>query len=222
MKLQTSRGRHCKLDFSRQETTTISVSHAWSPGYSSSFIYNPPTYDIEYFPSFRAGMEFPREYSTWRDDLATMLVAPVQKKAKNSEAEAKIEQLRSTLIHHIDRLWYDGVLETIRTGDVYNPGARHRVPRLYLVNSHIDEKLGRFPVGESFRLSATPDEKYEVLIKRPTHVIVRNVEGYISKMPRSTLVKREGNLTRGPDGNAESRVALATFPGKSLLSQLPL
>ncbi len=73
-------------------------------------------------------------------------------------------------------------------------------------------KVGSFPVGESFRLSKDPKEMYEIMAKGPINVIVRNVEGYISTMPRSTLVRREGNLTRSPDGNNESRVALATFP----------
>jgi hypothetical protein len=61
-------------------------------------------------------------------------------------------------------------------------------------------------------LSDNPKEKYEIVIKQSFEIIVHNVEGFISKMPKSTLVKREGNLTRGPDGNAESNVALSTFP----------
>jgi hypothetical protein len=158
-------------------------------------------------------MEFTREYDRWKNQLGSELIAPLARKASDSKTKAKLEELRKTIMHHIDRLWYDGVLEVIRTGDVYNPGARHRVPRLYLINSLIDEKLGSFPVGESFRLSKDPDELYEIYCKgSDLSVIARNVEGYISKLPRSTLVRREGNLTRSPDGNAESRVALATFP----------
>ena len=159
-------------------------------------------------------MEFPREYDRWKNQLGSELVAPLARKANDRDATTRLEALKGQLMHHIDRLWYDGVLETIRTGDVYNPGARHRVPRLYLINSYTDVKVGSFPVGESFRLSMDPDERYEVMAKGPTYVIARNVEGYISKLPRSTLARREGNLTRGPDGNNESRVALATFPGE--------
>jgi hypothetical protein len=163
--------------------------------------------------NYYLGMELSREYVAWRDNLATELVSPLNvTKATGLLKDEQLEELRCTVMHHIDRLWYDGVLEVIRTGDVYNPGARHRVPRLYLINSYTDAKLGSLQVGESFRISASPEEKYEVLIKRPIYVIVRNVEGYISKLRRSTLVRREGDLTRGPDGNIESRVALATFP----------
>ena len=157
--------------------------------------------------NYYLGMEFNREYDEWKNQLGDKLVYPVRK-GKASD----VRKLRDTLMHHIDRLWYDGCLETIRTGDVYNSGARKRVPRLYLINSYFDERLDRLPVGESFRVSAEPKEKYEVLLKTSHDVVVRNVEGMISRMDKGTSVKLEGNLTRGPDGNAESKVALATFP----------
>lgn len=153
-----------------------------------------------------------REYDKWKNELGASLVLPLLLKAKDDEQRKAINKLKGTLMHHIDRLWYDAVLEVIRTGDVYNPGARHRVPRLYLIDSYVDQKLGELPIGESFRLSADKKEKYEVVIIERSQVVVRCVEGYISKMPKSTLVRRESNLTRGPDGNAESKVALATFP----------
>lgn len=153
-----------------------------------------------------------REYDKWKKELATELVVPLLLKAKDDEKKNSVDKLKGTFMHHIDRLWYDAVLEVIRTGDVYNPGARSRVPRLYLIDSYVDEELGKLPVGESFRLSDNQKEKYEIVIKERSQVIVRCVEGYISKMPKSTLVRRESNLTRGPDGNAESKVALATFP----------
>jgi hypothetical protein len=41
---------------------------------------------------------------------------------------------------------------------------------------------------------------------------VRDVEGYISMMSPSTKVILGGNLTRGPEGNDESKVAIALFP----------
>ena len=162
--------------------------------------------------NYYLGMEFSREYVAWRDNLAAELMSPLKIKANDPVTGEQLEELRLTVMHHIDRLWYDGVLEVIRTGDVYNPGARHRVPRLYLINSYTDTKLGSLKVGESFRICTSSEEKYEVLVKRPLNIIVRNVEGYISQLRRSTLVRREGDLTRGPDGNTESRVALATFP----------
>jgi hypothetical protein len=57
-----------------------------------------------------------------------------------------------------------------------------------------------------------PEERYQVVVKERKQIIVRNIEGYISKMPRNTSSPRENNLTRAPDGNRESRVLLATFP----------
>lgn len=166
--------------------------------------------------NFYLGMEFPREYDRWKQALGKDLVAPLHMAVSSSDAKAKdkkkaIDKFKGLLMHHIDRLWYDACLETIRTGDVYNPGARHRVPRLYLINAYTETTLGTLPVGESFRLSDRPEEKYEVLIKG-SKIVVRSVEGYISKMSKSAKVKVEGNLTRGPDGNRESKVSLATFP----------
>lgn len=157
-------------------------------------------------------MEFTREYDTWKNDLATQIVVPLVLKARDERTKKKIGRFRGIILHHVDRLWYDGCLETIRKGDVYNPGARHRVPKIYLVNKLTDDKLGSFPIGESFRLKDRPDERYEIVIKKGRKIIVRNVEGYIATMNASTLVRRESNLTRSPCGNAESKVSLATFP----------
>jgi hypothetical protein len=162
--------------------------------------------------NYYLGMEFTREYARWKVALTEELIAPLSLKAKNDTVKQNIARLKGIFDHNIDRLWYDACLETIRGGDVYNPGARGRVPRLYLINSYSDTKLGSLPVGESFRLSDRPDEKYEIVIKKSSQVVARNVEGYITKMSTSTRVKREGNLTRGPDGNSESKVSLATFP----------
>lgn len=162
--------------------------------------------------NYYLGMEFNREYDLWKNNLGDELVAPLALKAQDPATKADVGKMRGILLHHIDRLWYDACLEVIRTGDVYAPGARQRVPRLYLINSYVDTTLGKFPVGESFRLSERPEEKYEVVAKGTSQVIVRNVEGYISKMSKKTVVKREGNLTRAPNGNQESRVCLATFP----------
>jgi hypothetical protein len=156
--------------------------------------------------NYYLGMEFPREYENWKKDLSDRLVEPLVMNPKYGSKSRAIDRLRSTFVHHIDRLWYEGCLETIRTGDVYNPGARKRVPRLYLINSYTARSLSSLPIGESFRLVAEPQAKYEVLTKSVTQVIVRSVEGYISKFQNDTKVLREGNLTRGPDGNQESKV----------------
>lgn len=156
--------------------------------------------------NFYLGMEFPREYNQWKTNLVEQLVTSLAVKRRPDNSVLSPLSLKHALAHSIDKLWYYCCLETIRTGDVYNPGARHRVPRLYLINSSISQPLGNLPAGESFRLAESPHEKYEVLISQAFGAVVRNVEGYVSSMPKTTLVTRESNLTRSPDGNEESRV----------------
>jgi len=162
--------------------------------------------------NYYLGMEFTREYDKWKNELADTLVVSLTMRDLDDGGKKEVSRFRGVLLHHIDRLWFEACLGTIRNGDVYNPGARHRVPHLWLTNSYFDQNLGQLPIGESFRLSERPEEKYEVMLKQQKQIVVRNVEGYISKMPRKTQIRREGNLTRAPDGNRESRVSLATFP----------
>jgi hypothetical protein len=156
--------------------------------------------------NFYLGMEFPREYNQWKANLVDQLVISSSTLRPSGNQGINCDCLKQALSHSVDRLWYFACLETIRKGDVYNPGARHRVPRLYLINSSIPQKLGVLPAGESFRLVDSSQEKYEVLVVHAFDVIVRNVEGYVSRLQKNTLVKRESNLTRSPDGNEESRV----------------
>ena len=155
-------------------------------------------------------MELCREYDEFKKKVGEKLVSPLR--LANPGRDKGIEKLKNALMHHIDRLWYESCLETIRTSDVYNSGAKKRVPRLYLINSYIEQTLGSLPDGESFRQTSDPKEMYEIVLRTNREVVVRNVEGKISRMKAGTKVKREGNLTRGPDGNAESKVALSTFP----------
>ena len=119
-------------------------------------------------------------------------------------------------MHHIDRLWYDGVLEVIRTGDVTTQGARQSSASSLSDKFLHGCKAWKLPSWRELPLGESPEERYEVVIKGATHVIVRNVEGFISKMPRSTKARREGNLTRGPDGNNESTVGTGYLPCRSL------
>ena len=168
--------------------------------------------------NFYLGMEFTREYDAWKNETVDTLVLPITD-------QKQLKPLKGALLHHIDRLWYDATLETIRLGDVYNPGGNSLVPRLYLIDAQMEEPLGKLKAMESFRLVDDPTERYEVLLKGggccgctklccccKGDVVVRSVEGYISKLSPDTRVKRGGNLTRCPDGNAESKVSLATFP----------
>jgi hypothetical protein len=156
--------------------------------------------------NFYLGMEFPREYNQWKTNLVEQLLISLASKRRPDNSVLTPLSLSHALAHSIDKLWYYCCLEIIRTGDVYNPGARHRVPRLYLINSSISQPLGNLPAGESFRVVDSPHEKYEILVTQTFGAIVRNVEGYVSSMPKRILVTRESNLTRSPDGNEESRV----------------
>ena len=161
---------------------------------------------FEVCDNYYLGMEMTREFTRWKKFLARKLTRLV------ACSEQEREHLKKVLMGGIDRLWYENCLETIRTGDVYNPGARRRVPRLYLINSRRDVSLGDLPVGESFRISDNEEDRFEILVKKSSEVIVRNLKGLVSKLSPGILVRREGNLTRTPDGNSESKVSIATFP----------
>lgn len=161
--------------------------------------------------NFYLGMEFTREYDRWKKRTLISLTAPLQ--SSHDKDMKQIKLLTTKIEFLIDRLWYYATLETIRLGDVYNPGGRSQVPHLYLLDSLIPTTLGSLDIGETFTLVSNPNERYEILIKRPPiGIVVRNVEGYTSTMKYDTKVYLGGNLTRGPDGNEESKVSIATFP----------
>lgn len=148
--------------------------------------------------NFYLGMEMLREYHHWKKHVVKQLL--------NLASEELQSGLEKELTTSVDRLWYENCLETIRKGDVYNPGARHRVPKLFLIDSLITQPLSDLSLGESFRIAGASDERYEILDKSGSQIVVRSVEGFVSWMEKATLVFRDGNLTRGPDGNQESKV----------------
>ena len=169
--------------------------------------------------NFYLGMEFTREYDEWKGRTVHALTAPIVSKhltitdsAEKAKAVRSLRALTGALAQNIDRLWYDSCLEVIRSGDVYNPGGQGTIPRLYLIDALEDQPLGSLIVGEAFRTD--PLHRYEVLVNDGLHgvCIVRDIEGHVSRMSKSTRVKRGSNLTRNPGGNAESKVSIATFP----------
>ena len=129
--------------------------------------------DIKFSLCVLVGMEFNKKYDLWKENLATLIVSPPSLKATEDKEIKKIARFRGTLMQHIDRLWCDVCLETILTGDVYNPGACGSVPRLYLFNEVKETLLGKVIVGESFRLADNPKEKYEVVINRRSVIFAR-------------------------------------------------
>ena len=156
-------------------------------------------------------MELTREFDVWKemasDSLTKLVLGDESISTKAGGA------LRKAVYHALDRLWFSSALEVIRKGDVYNPGARAHIPQLYLIDSYHSVALKSLPTGEAFTLEGGDGIRYEVLVKRMMgDTICRDVEGNLKELSPSTRVIRGGNLTRGPDGNAESKVALASFP----------
>jgi hypothetical protein len=152
--------------------------------------------------NFYLGMEFNREYDLWKKTITDDIVGDAPNAGR----------LKGTLQSQIDRLWYEAVCEVISKGDVYNPSGKNFIPKVYFINSSTDVQLKTFKDGDGFRLKGDKAEKYEVLVAGSMKVLVRTVEGIVLNMDGDTIVHRESDLTRGPDGNAESRVSIATFP----------
>jgi len=166
-------------------------------------------------------------------------------------------------------------MDVIASGDVYNPGGRSKVPRLFTIDTPFEQKLGDLEEQEAFRLSKREhrviasdgetktkvqcvgeigastfpsamrviesrtgkekalqqlrtDEKFkpldmfEILSKKRGRSIVRTSRGYVTELPHETIVHRQSNLARSPDGYSESKVALASFPVAHVVSHRTL
>ena len=164
--------------------------------------------------NYYLGMEFTREYDFWKNQVVEEITSPIVIKNDGSPTfEKRMRRFKGSVSHAFDCLWFEAALETVKRGDVYNPGGHTKVPSLYVIDSYQDVKLGSLPVAETFCLAIDTRKRFEIL-DRPMfgQILVRNVEGILSKMDRNTKVRRGGNLARGPDGNTQSKVALATFP----------
>lgn len=142
------------------------------------------------------GMEFSREYKAWKQLIVDELFFDIM----------NADRQKNVLKGHIDLLWYEATCEVIRKGDVYNPSGRKYIPRVYFINSSTDK------IGDAFRVKSDNSEKYEVIIPGSQKVLVRSVDGILSHINGDTIVHLESDLTRCPDGDAESKVAIATFP----------
>lgn len=70
------------------------------------------------------------------------------------------------------------------------------VPHLHMIDSLISVPLGSLAMMESFRLVSDPTNRFDILGKDGGKLVCRDVEGYITKMDPSTLVRLGGNLTR--------------------------
>ena len=172
--------------------------------------------------NFYLGMELNREYEQWKKRTAEVLVLPLCTESMDAETELEISKLLSLLEEQLDRLWYEASFEIIRRGDVYNPRARSIVPHMSTISSLIDTRIQALMEGESFRTLEKPEEKYDLLIKTRKYIIVRDVQGKISKMEPDTEVRRESDLTRSSNGNTESSVALGSFPVRQYVNHRTL
>ena len=61
--------------------------------------------------NYYLGMEFTREYDKWKNELGEDLVATLRLKMKEKEKKIEVDKLKSILMHHVDRLWYEACLE---------------------------------------------------------------------------------------------------------------
>lgn len=138
--------------------------------------------------NFYLGMEFNREYDAWKKQVVRDTV----------NSSSRMRRVAGAISSSIDRLWYEAAFEVISQGDVYNPSGSTYIPKVYLINAKTKERLGSLEIGDSFRISKTMDEKYEVLIPGSKKVWVRSVEGYLFSLSADEEVLREADLTRSP------------------------
>jgi len=167
--------------------------------YRKSSNFRRQTLQTRFFETgdnYYLGMEMLREYSQWKRSLVDELI----QFGPDDEGSCK-----TALEGGFDRIWYESCLDVIRQGDVYNPGARGRVPSIRLIDSKKTEQLGELPIAESFQL-LNEHVRYEVLLTTHDEVLTRSVDGRLSWMDKQTLVHRGCNLTRSPDGKSESKV----------------
>ncbi|CAB9524372.1 expressed unknown protein [Seminavis robusta] len=105
--------------------------------------------------NYYLGMEFAREFDKLKNDAAKELVKDAREHAPQATKTA-VARLRFSIMHAIDRLWYEACLEVIQEGDVYNPGGRANIPQLYTIDSPLEDNLGDLPVAEACVLARRP------------------------------------------------------------------
>lgn len=175
---------------------------------------------FETIDHFCLGMEFSHGFENWKAKSAETITALLSKKAKNDSSKKIVEDLKESLIHHMNRLWFQACLHVLQRANVYSG----LLPKFHLIKSYTDQDLGKLQVGDAFRFCDKPSEKYEVIHRKTTniyekrvkeeeeYVYARNIQGKIYKMQSDAQVRRESDLTRALNGNDESDVAILTFP----------
>lgn len=101
--------------------------------------------------NYYLGMELPREYDLWKNETIPK-VAPDHPATAPDSIKSIRKRFQRTLASHMDRLWYEATLEVIAEGDVYNPGGKGAIPKLYTIESPFEQPLGELKELEAFRL----------------------------------------------------------------------
>jgi len=218
-------------------------------------------------------MELPREYDKWKTDLVPTVVADLPPTAA-PDAIKNRSSLKRAFAKAIDCLWWESTMDVVAQGDVYNPGGRSKIPRLFTIDSRFEQPLEDLGEHEAFGLAKrdyrvinvgctkadvqivddrevmtlpsetrvlklqTGEEKaliqleagdhfkpmdlFEILIKKRNAIVVRSSRGFVIDFPGSTKVFRLSNLSRGPNGVDESKVALSSFPVAHVVSNRTL
>ena len=173
----------------------------------------------ETIDNFYLAMELTREYQKWKHDTVDRLLFTIKEVSKHKKRS--FEELKETLRHNIDTLWFEACLEVLRNSGIYDTDSKNRIPIANLINSRIKESLKSLSVGESFRIAGKESRKLDVILKQregkltqKVTIFARNADGTIQRFDGATDVFREGCLTRSidGDGDGESIVAVATSP----------
>jgi len=179
------------------------------------------------------GMEVNREFKIWQhvvyDSLSSRYLA------ESKDAKKNAQRFEKALDRFTSKLFFQGAFDALGSGDVFNPGAKYKIPNYTLIDCHKPTTLGRLVKGEAFNIKESPDEerkgtsplllepgRYELLSRgKPrwycpclrSAYIVRDFEGKIYQINDSGMeVYVASDFTRGADGKTESRVAFSTFP----------
>lgn len=108
--------------------------------------------------NYYLGMEFPREFDQWKEQFVKSNI-PDAPSVAPKDAKKRRAKLQGTVKHYFDRLWFEACMYVIHTGDVYNPGARKRIPEFWTIDSPFEQSLGEMDQLEAFGLV---DRKYHV------------------------------------------------------------
>jgi hypothetical protein len=147
--------------------------------------------------NYYLGKELPIEFSSWKQQVMRGMSSD---DARNMEKS-------------LNCLWFESAMDTIASGDVFNPGGKGQIPTIYTIDSPLVVKLGSLNALEAFKTTDENADAFEIIVKRGSSSICRNKNGDICVMQHSADVRRLGNLSRGAAGGLfESNVSIAAFP----------